>query len=55
MSVESAGDITPLADPELQKRGGQICAEIFERPFLGVSRKNVCISPKKFHLSPKMF
>jgi len=42
-----------LADPELQKRGCQILAEIFERPFLGVSRKNVCIPPK-CHLSPKI-
>src|SRR6218665_1047217 len=28
-----------LADPELQKLGGQIFSEIFERPFLGVSPK----------------
>jgi len=35
-----------LADPGLQKRGEQIFAEIFERPFLGLSRK-------KFHHFPK--
>src|SRR6218665_2674934 len=40
-----------LADPELQKRGGNF-SEIFERPFLGVSRKmqhfhqNVIYLPK---------
>src|SRR6218665_2489814 len=45
----------PLAEPELQKRVGQICAEIFERRFLGVSRHNFCIFPQKFHLSPKIF
>src|SRR6218665_3089499 len=43
-----------LADPELQKRGGQIFSEICERPFLGVSRKNFSISPKSVHLSLKI-
>ena len=43
-----------LADPELQKRGGQIFSEICERPFLGVSRKNFSISPKNVHLSLKI-
>src|SRR6218665_3503493 len=36
------------------ERGGQIFAEIFSRPFLGVSRKNVSISRKKCNLSPKI-
>src|SRR6218665_3686002 len=35
-----------LADPELQKRGGQIFAEIFERPFLGVFRKKSAFPTK---------
>ena len=30
--------------------GGQIFAEIFEQPFLGVSRKNFSISPKNVRL-----
>src|SRR6218665_4073686 len=34
--------------------GGQIFADIFERPFLVMSRKNFCI-PKKFHISPPKF
>src|SRR6218665_2901846 len=29
--------------------GGQMFDEIFERPFLGISRKNFCI-PQKFHI-----
>src|SRR6218665_3177690 len=33
--------------------GGQIFAELFSRPFLGVSRKNLCISPKNFIYLPK--
>src|SRR6218665_2853773 len=43
-----------LADPDLQKRGGQIFHEIFERLFLGISRKNFCIPKKITHLSPKI-
>src|SRR6218665_570416 len=39
---------TPLAEPERQNRGGQILAEIFQRPFFRRSRKNVCIFPKNF-------
>ena len=39
--------IDSLADPELQKQGGQIFAEIFERPFLDVSWKIFSISPQK--------
>jgi len=42
----------PLADPELQNRGGQILAEIFER-FFWRSRKNFCISQKIFIYLPK--
>ena len=42
----------PLADPGLQKRG-QIFYEIFQRPFLGISRKNFCIPQKIPHVSPK--
>ena len=42
-----------LADPELQKRGGQFFAEIFERRFLGISRKNFSISRKNFTYLPK--
>src|SRR6218665_2384050 len=34
--------------------GGQIFAEIFERPFLGVSRK-ISTFPKNCHLSPKIY
>ena len=44
----------PLADPE-QKRGGQILAEIFERPFLGVSRKNVSIPHLFSKISDDLF
>jgi len=33
--------------------GGQILSEIFEQPFLGVSRKNFCISPKNVIYLPK--
>src|SRR6218665_678756 len=37
-----------LADPELPNRGGgQILAEIFERPFFRRSEKNFCIFPRK--------
>ena len=42
-----------LADPELHKWWGQIFSEIFERPFLGVIRKNFCISPKNVIYLPK--
>ena len=42
-----------LADPELQRRGGHIFAEIFERTFLGVSRKNFSVSQKSFIYLPK--
>src|SRR6218665_2056409 len=34
--------------------GGQIFAEIFERPFLGVPEKISEFPPKIFHLSPKI-
>src|SRR6218665_3121326 len=43
-----------LADPDLHKRGGQIFDEIFERLFLGISRKNFSIPEKIPHLSPKI-
>src|SRR6218665_3508086 len=43
-----------LADPELQRRGGQILAEIFERPFFRRFPKKFCHSPKNCHLSPKI-
>ena len=45
---------TPLAEPERQNRGGQILAEIFQRPFLGVLEKMSAFSPQIFHLSPKI-
>src|SRR6218665_2687378 len=41
--------VRTLADPDLQKRGGQIFDEIFQRPFLGISQKNFFI-PQKFHM-----
>jgi len=34
--------------------GGQIFAEIFERPFFRRFQKNFNISPKNVHLSPKI-
>ena len=42
-----------LADPDLQKQGGQIFDEIFERPFLGISWTNFCIPQKIPHYFPK--
>jgi len=36
-----ASHVGPLADPELQKRGGpNFCRNFFDDPLLGVSRKN---------------
>ena len=43
----------PLAEPELQKRGGQILARIFERPFLGVPEKITAFPPKIVIYLPK--
>ena len=43
-----------LADPELQKRGGQISAEIFEQPFLGVPEQ-ISAFPHKFFLLIDLF
>jgi len=42
-----------LADPELQNRGEQILAEIFERPFLGVPDQISAFPPKNFIYLPK--
>ena len=44
-----------LADPDLQKLGGQIFDEIFQRPFLGISRKNFFIPQKIPHVFPPKF
>ena len=44
-----------LADPELQKRGAKFLPKIFFTTdlFLGISRKNFCISPNNFIYLPK--
>ena len=51
--LTNCGYVWSLADPDLQKQGGQIFHEIFERPFLGISRK-ISAFPKIPHLSSKI-
>ena len=46
--------LVTMADPELQKRGGHIFAEIFERPFFRRFLTKFQHFPQKFHLSPKI-
>jgi len=43
----------PLADPGLQKRGSKFLPKFLNDPFLGVSRKNFCISPQNSIYLPK--
>ena len=51
MGIKRRKRETAIADPGLHKRGGQILAAIFERPFFYVSSDKIsdfCISPKNF-------